>query len=431
MRPAFYLENKSILNVKLDCPENGNPGCGGTEFLFAALPHYLQKIHKNAVSPVLLANHIHNLPPEVESYCVNDLTSAAQKAKNLGCTHFIFRPRRDAADGFYELLDSLQLATIAWTHVLPTNKHIRELAKCKAVKAVVCVEHEQNEAMRDTPLWSKLTYIVNGFDMEPFAQAAPLPRDEATIMYLGALVPVKGFHILARAWPKVLQRHPNARLLVAGTGKVYDQDAPLGSWGLADKNYEDKEIKPFLAGPDGKTTPSVELLGKLGIEKFDYLRRVTLGVANPSGLSENCPGAALEIQACGTPIVSGAYYGMLDTIRHNETGLLGKTVEDLANNICTILEDKELASRLGNNGPAFVHQRYNYNKVTQQWLHLMELIALNQRPPAAPLKSNIFSHWKWAIYLNSVLQYTLGKFMFWPTILELKHAAIALKRKIM
>ena len=42
MKVAFYLENKDIQNVDFSHPELGNPGCGGTQFLFAATPYYLK-----------------------------------------------------------------------------------------------------------------------------------------------------------------------------------------------------------------------------------------------------------------------------------------------------------------------------------------------------------------------------------------------------
>ena len=43
MKVAFYLENKDIQKVDFTNPELGNPGCGGTQFLFAATPYYLKK----------------------------------------------------------------------------------------------------------------------------------------------------------------------------------------------------------------------------------------------------------------------------------------------------------------------------------------------------------------------------------------------------
>ena len=93
-------------------------------------------------------------------------------------------------------------------------------------------------------------------------------------MYLGSLVPQKGFHLLAKIWLKVVERVPNARLVVIGSGKLYDSNAQLGDWNIADKNYEDKYIKPFLVDIEsGNPHASVKLMGKMGLEKKELLSK--------------------------------------------------------------------------------------------------------------------------------------------------------------
>ena len=93
MKIAFYLENKDIPNIDLSQPELGNPGCGGTEYLFVALPYYIEKLQGRQCEPVILANHIDNLPKNIKSAQVENVCDAARCAKECGCDFFCL-PRK-------------------------------------------------------------------------------------------------------------------------------------------------------------------------------------------------------------------------------------------------------------------------------------------------------------------------------------------------
>lgn len=417
---AFYLENQRIPEVNLSRPELGNPGCGGTEYLFVALPYFLKLLQLKKCQPILLANHTANLPEGIPNYKVKDVSEAARVAKELDCSMFVYRPRRALEVELINLIDELKLPSIAWFHITPVADHLRALAKSTYVKATVCVEREQHDLAKDTAVWNKLTCIVNGFHLEGYQLPNPPEKDPNMVVYIGALVRQKGFHLLAKAWPEVRARNPKAKLMVIGTGALYDNKAALGPWGIAEESYERQYIIPYLQGDDGKPMPSVNFLGKLGEEKKQFLYQAILGVPNPTGQTENCPGSALEVQASGTAAVSGAYYGMLDTIRDGETGILGLTKNDLVNNICSLLEDTDRARELGKNGIKFIEQRYGFDHVTREWCDLFEAIENGKKPKVIPFKNNLLKHSKIFILLNRYLQIILGSFIPWPSVIEIK-----------
>ena len=418
---GFYLENQNIKDVDLSQPELGNPGCGGTEYLFSALPYYLAKLHGDKCETILFANHTGNLIRNVKSFQVSDVIAAAKAAKEYSCDFFIYRPYRHTQEDLLETLSELTLPSIAWAHITPLGEHLRELAKHKYVKALVCVEHEQYDLIQDSPIYKKLTYIVNGFDLDGFSLAEKPPKDPNLVVYLGSLVPQKGFHLLAKVWKQIIARVPSAQLVVIGSGALYNENAKLGPWKIAEKSYEEKYIIPYLADDKGELHPSVTLMGKLGLEKKEILYRALIGVPNPTGQTENCPGSALEFQATGTAVVSGAYNGLLDTVQHKITGLLGKTENDLMNNICTLLEAPDEAIKLGENGQTFIQERYNLTKITSEWITLFNNLANKKRPKRYPFKKNFHQHTKWATMINRFLQNNIGKLFYWPTILEIKH----------
>ena len=419
MKIAFYVDNQNISDVDLSRPRLGNPGCGGTQFLLAALPSYLAKASGHYYQPIILANHIKRLPNNVPCLLAGDILDAACRAKDEGCDVFIYRPHRHPQTEFLGLIDSLQLSVLPWAGLTLTDPHLRAMACSPNVKAVVCVEREQHDLMWDSPAWLKLTCIPNGLDVDGFRLVDPPTTEPNLVVYLGALVPQKGFHLLAKAWPRILRRHPEARLAVIGSGALYDGSAGLGPWGVATPDYE-ALFTPFLARPDGQPHSSVSFLGKLGLEKKEWLYRASVGVPNPSGQTETFCMSAVEFQACGTPVVSIARYGLLDTVRHGRTGLLGHTADDLVENICVLLKNPEKAEAMGRNGVDFVRERYDISAVTPAWCDLFDRLAHGDAPKRFFLKRNLHRHSKALILVNRLLQMTLGRIVSWPSVLEIK-----------
>ena len=420
MKIAFYLENKNIESVDFSTPEKGNPGCGGTEYLFVALPYYLAQHQKQICTPVLFANIANQLPEALEVVQADDVYVAARKAHEIGCDVFVYRPKRHQEMDILDLVQKLDLPTIGWAHITPKSCYIRKMAQTPAFKALVCVEHEQYDLIQDSPLKNKLTFIVNGFDVDSFRLFDLPEKNLKSVVYLGALIPRKGFHLLAHAWPDVLANVPDAHLTVIGTGSLYDEKSVLGPLGVADQSYEEEHIIPYLTDNDNVPLPSVYFAGKLGHEKKEILHRALIGVPNPTGLTENCPGSSLEFSACGTAIVSGAYFGIMDTVQDRVTGLLGRNKEDLVRNICFLLDNPKQALSMGREGEAFVRDRYNWNKVTQQWVAFLKQVIMDQKIERKPFKSNIYRHHKSLIIINRLLQLTFGRLFIWPFIYEIK-----------
>jgi glycosyltransferase involved in cell wall biosynthesis len=417
---GIYLENSGVRKISFRTPEAGNPGSGGTEFLMATLPHYMHKYASDKVNSILFANSTTNLPSDVPSVESRDLVDAAQKAKAENCDFFIYRPRRNLQRDFLSLIDEINLKTISWAHVTPKYEYIRAMSKTKNIKAFVCVEHEQHDQLRDSPLYKRLTYIVNGFDVEGFASGVSENKSNFQVCYLGALVPQKGFHVLAKAWAEVLKRHPSANLIVIGSGNLYFQDAKLGPWGIASKEYEETNIIPYLSNEYGLPIESVNFLGKLGVEKKSHIKESAVGIVNPTGRTENCPGSALEFQALAVPVIGGAYNGLLDTVKNGRTGILAKNESELIDGICKLLDDKETAIRFGNQGVEHVKSRYNYKKVVAEWISLFSALENNQQPKQYQYKKNCFQHLKFLGLINIFFQRFLGMLVDWPGMLEIK-----------
>jgi len=294
---------------------------------------------------------------------------------------------------------------------------------------MVCVGHEQLDEIKDHPIARKSTYIVNPVDTKNTVPDPSISKNLKSVVYLGALVPVKGFHLLAEAWPKVIKQVPDAHLTVIGTGSLYGEQK-LGAWGIASEEYEAKHIIPYLATTEGTPHPSVTFAGRLGVEKNAILQRALIGIPNPSGVTETSCISALEFQVFETAVVTGAYRSLLDSVLDKKTGLLGRTIDDLANNIVTLLKNPSYAIELGQNGRKFMADIHDFSVVVPQWIDLFDTIQSGRAARVPSFKSNWNRHYKWIRVGNSLIQRTLGSFVFWPSLLEIFEFIIRTKKRL-
>jgi len=415
---GIYVGNEAVSSLDFSRPERGNPGCGAAEYLPVALAHAMHLYASDSVHPVLYATSTSHLPSHIESMQVANIASAAREAKKRGVDFFVFRTRQSEEQGILDVLDELNLPAIGRADLTPRAGHLRRIAQAKCLRALVCVGTEQYDALCDTPASDKLIAIENGVFASQFLPFASEPRDPHLVTYLGALVPQKGFHLLVEAWPLVLRRYPRAKLKVIGSIKAYSQSASVGQWGVAAPEYEES-WRRHISTPHGHPHSSVEFLGTMGAEKGSLLCRSTVGIVNPSGLTETSCVSAIELQMAGTPVVSGAYFALLDTVKHGKTGLLGRSVSDLAENILALLENPLRASKMGAEAAAYARERYDWSAIVPKWIRLFSTIRAGGHLTYSPPRTHLFRHAKYLRILNRPIQRTVGATLPWPTVTEM------------
>lgn len=431
---AIYLGNKDIENADFSSVELGNPGVGYSEFFPVALTYYLSRDHFGDFDYVLLAQNINKMPETISYVQVADIVDAAQQAKKMGAAVFVFRTRMKEEQGILDVIESLELKSIGVAQLTPFPDHIDKLSKTKYLRALVCVGREQYDSLLDTNIISKLAVINNAVDITCYPIRPLAERDPKLVVYMGALTYQKGFHMLAMAWPSVIKSVPDARLHVIGSTKMYGESRPVGRFGVSDPDYEEKYITKYLTDKSGALHPSVTLCGQLGIEKNLLISKSLVGIANPSGQTETCCVSAVEFSASGVAVVSGAYYALLNTIKHKTTGLLGKDIRDLSANIINLLSNPEFAVKLGESGRMYVKNEFSFASITPQWIGLFRAVISNQgvSKPSAKV-NNFFKHKKYLRIINSYIRFVLPKAMQWPSVYHIESwvgSALRALRKI-
>lgn len=168
-----------------------------------------------------------------------------------------------------------------------------------------------------------VSVITPGVD-PGFSPAGP-KNPTPLAMAVGRLVPVKDFRRLVRIWSRVLDKVPDAELVIVGEGyERADIEREVGELGLEH---------------------SVRLPGRISdAELLDLYRRSW--VATSASVREGWGMTLTEAAACGTPAVATDIAGHADAVAEGRSGLLAVTDEDLAARLVDVLTDGELRSRL-------------------------------------------------------------------------------------
>jgi glycosyltransferase involved in cell wall biosynthesis len=198
----------------------------------------------------------------------------------------------------------------------------------------------------------------------------PLPPGPFTPPHLVGRA-IKGHEVLLRAIPRVLAKVPDAVFLLVGEG-----------WGAAGRAYE--QHLRTLAHELG-IGAAIRFTGARG-DVPDTLAAFDVSVQ--CSLNENL-GGSLESLLMARPLVASAVGGLVDSVRHEETGLLVPPgdPEALGDAIARLLVDRSLAARLAANGRALALEHFTLAKTVDDLEALYALHATRTsrrgRPPRA------------------------------------------------
>ena len=174
---------------------------------------------------------------------------------------------------------------------------------------------------------------------EPYAGGAPY------FLCIGRLIPIKGHIVLLRAFHKVLNERPDARLGIAGRG-VLEQ-------GLKDLSRE--------LG----LTEAVRFLGH--VTPVQRAIEDSLAVVVPS-LGEGFGMVALEAMERARPVIAASIGGLEDLVREGETGLLVAPgdADQLADAMLRLANDPAAAEAMGREARIRAVERFPEDRCTER-----------------------------------------------------------------
>jgi len=229
----------------------------------------------------------------------------------------------------------------------------------KYVDKIFTVSDALKEALTQNGI-ANIAVVYNGIDagewrsddagMKEFKKKYDL-TGKKNILFGGRLNETKGGKEIVLAMSEIIKEIPEARILVLGKIDAYaaqliDFAAKLG--------IKDKLIfTGWLAG---------DLL-KSAFNACDI-------VAIPSVCFDSFPTINLEAMACRKPVIATCFGGSREAVLDGETGYIVNpfNIEEMADKIAYLLNNPDIAKRLGETGYEKVKKEFNLEKMTNDYL---------------------------------------------------------------
>ncbi|MCK4451205.1 MAG: glycosyltransferase, partial [Anaerolineae bacterium] len=180
-------------------------------------------------------------------------------------------------------------------------------------------------------------------------------KGKRVILSVGRLVKRKGLDAAIRAMPLITAEVPGAVYLIVGSGPEEQSLCALAQ-------SLDMEDRIIFTG----YVPQVDLLNYYHL--CDMFVMPCREIVTPGRIDAEGFGIVfLEANACSKPVVAGRSGGVPDAVLDSQTGFLVDPldVRAIAQATIRLLEDRDLATRLGENGRRRIEKEMNWTRAVQ------------------------------------------------------------------
>lgn len=215
---------------------------------------------------------------------------------------------------------------------------------------------------------TRLAQLSPGVDVDRFtpdADGAAVREQHGlggapVVVCVSRLVARKGQDVLVAGWPRVLARHPDARLLLVGGGPLEASlRRAVTAHGLA-------RSVVFTGPVDPADLPAYYAAGDL----FAMPCRTRWAGLDVEGLGM----VYLEAAACGRPVVAGTSGGAPEAVRDGVTGDVvdPRSPAAVADTIAGLLADPARAAAMGRAGRTWVEERWSWTTIAATFAELLQ-----------------------------------------------------------
>lgn len=191
----------------------------------------------------------------------------------------------------------------------------------------------------------KIRIVHVGIDTTKFSPVAER-RGGSVVISVGRLEEKKGHEYLVRAFAKIKDEFPGAKLRIVGGGPLEGDLTALVRQETLDKGVE------LLGSREYSEVPALIASANVGA-----LTSVTAG----DGDREGTPVFLMEAQAMGLPVVSSNHSGIPEVVRGGETGFLveERNVLGIADALKRLLANPELREKMGQEGRKHIEEHFS------------------------------------------------------------------------
>lgn len=243
-------------------------------------------------------------------------------------------------------------------------RNYRVHAPIRWARHVIAISRHEVRLLRGYGITEEsVTYVPNWIDVDyhPSAPAAPQTAalSRPVLLYVGQLKYRKGFDLLARAAPTVLDRFPTASFVYAG------------------HSPREAEALEAIVAAQG-TKEHFHVVGRPDAAGLQQLYRSADALVFPSRY-EGFGLPPLEAMAVGCPVITCAVPAVDELVFDGENGLVApyNDPSGLAAAMLRLLDDPGLRERLVAGGKRTVATRFNGDELTERILAVYRTVLAN------------------------------------------------------
>lgn len=194
-----------------------------------------------------------------------------------------------------------------------------------------------------------------GLSPESIRKKYNIPQGKFILLSISRLVPRKGFDLVIRALPKILEKFPWTVYLIGGKG----EDEPRLRAMV--KKYNLQKAVQFLGFVEDRDLPFLYNLADVFLMPSRFIKK--------EGDVEGFGMVFLEAGACECPVIGGNSGGIPEAIINGKTGFLvnPESPKDLARKVIRLLEDEKLRKKMGEAGRKRASQEFNWERITKNF----------------------------------------------------------------
>jgi len=215
---------------------------------------------------------------------------------------------------------------------------------------------------KSTALAAKTRVIFNGVDPQVFYPREEM-RESKTIFFVGRFDREKGVLELVQAFGRVLEDHPDAKLVIGGTT----------GFGTHEETPYVREVRNEVLRMESGHTGCVQFPGYIHHDKElpSYFQRATI-FTSPSLFQEPFGLVNAEAMACGTAVVGSSRGGIPEVL--GDAGVLIDPEDSIgfAAALMHVLAHPELRAEMGRAGVNRARETFDWKVIAEDWAALLD-----------------------------------------------------------
>lgn len=230
---------------------------------------------------------------------------------------------------------------------------------------IIAISNRQKEELSDIykicPA-NKISVVPLGFDLmrfqedlaekrSVFREEFSLNDDDIAIGIIGRLVPIKNHALFLKSFKYALDRSKKRiKAFVVGDGESRGELEDLCvELGLRFSSDSEDDVDVYFTS---------------WVKKVDYVN-AGVDIVALTSKNEGTPVSLIEAQASNRAVISTNVGGIEDVVIPGETALLSAADDEISfgENLLKIIENNEMRKRFGENGWAFVKDKFHYERL--------------------------------------------------------------------